>query len=198
MNATPVVVHLHDSGMPMAAVTLSVIACLALSLWRFVFIGLRRRPLVRAIARRHEPQNNVLEPGLQNLLRAGRAIIADDRSENSLGRADHIDPKNRAKTYLHRIVELTGATQSGNGYVLDVGKARFHVRYRRVSRIKDLTDPKSAHEETCFYPMQEGMPKAEEIATALLQLKNKPALFDRWAAQSGAFKADGQPFSPAQ
>jgi hypothetical protein len=40
------------------------------------------------------------------------------------------------------------------------------------------------------------MPKAEQIATALLQLRNKPAPFDRWAAQNGAFKADGQAFSP--
>jgi len=42
------------------------------------------------------------------------------------------------------------------------------------------------------------MPKAEEIATVLLQLTNNPALFDRWAAQSGAFRADGHPFRPAQ
>jgi hypothetical protein len=42
------------------------------------------------------------------------------------------------------------------------------------------------------------MPKAEEIATVLLQLTNNPGLFDRWAAQSGAFKADGQAFHHAQ
>jgi hypothetical protein len=42
------------------------------------------------------------------------------------------------------------------------------------------------------------MPKSEHIAAALLQLKNKPVLFDKWAAQSGAFKPDGQAFSPAQ
>jgi hypothetical protein len=40
------------------------------------------------------------------------------------------------------------------------------------------------------------MPKAEEIATALLQLANNPALFDKWAVRNGlAFKADGQVFS---
>jgi hypothetical protein len=43
------------------------------------------------------------------------------------------------------------------------------------------------------------MPKAEQIATALLQFKNNPALFDGWAAQNGlAFKADGQVFSRPQ
>jgi len=41
------------------------------------------------------------------------------------------------------------------------------------------------------------MPKAEQIATALLQLKNNPALFDEWAAQKSlTFKADGQIFHP--
>ena len=164
----------------MVIVTLSVIACLALSVWRFVFIGLRRRPL------------------RTNLVQTRRAMIAGDRFENSMDGVESIDRESRAKTYLHRIVALTGATKSGNGYVLDVGKTRFYVRYRRVGRVKDLTDPKSANDETCFYPIQEGMPKAEEIATALLQLKNNPALFSRWAAQSGAFKADGQGFSRAQ
>jgi hypothetical protein len=43
------------------------------------------------------------------------------------------------------------------------------------------------------------MPKAEQIATALLQLRNNPALFDRWAYQCGlSFKADGQVFTLAQ
>jgi len=39
------------------------------------------------------------------------------------------------------------------------------------------------------------MPKAEQIAAALLKLRNNPALFDRWARQRDlAFKADGQVF----
>jgi hypothetical protein len=112
---------------------------------------------------------------------------------------DHIDRKERAKTYLRRMVALTGATQMGNAYVLDVGKTRFHVRDRYVSRVREATDPKSAYEETCFYPVHKGMPKAEEIATALLQLANNPALFEKWAIQNGlAFKADGQVFTRAQ
>lgn len=180
----------------MASVILCVIFCLALSVWRFVFIGLRRRPLLRMGVAWQEQQNHALEPCLHNLLLAGRAIFADDCLESSLGHTDCTEPKNRAKAYLHRVVALTGATETGNDYVLDVGKARFHVRYRYVSRTKDPTDPKSAREETCFYPMLEGMPKVEEIATALLQLKNNPSLFDKWAVQNGqAFKADGEAFS---
>jgi len=64
--------------------------------------------------------------------------------------------------------------------------------------MRDVTDPKCEYEETCFYSAQKEMPKSEHIATALLQLKTNPALFDKWAAQSGAFKADGQAFGSAQ
>jgi len=126
------------------------------------------------------------------------AVIAENRFENSSGGLHFLDRKDRAKAYLRRIAALTGATQAGSAYVLDVGKMRFRVRDRHVSRLRDMTDPGCALEETCFYPVHIGMPKAEEIATALLQLMNNPALFDRWAAQSGAYKADGQAFSPAQ
>jgi hypothetical protein len=42
------------------------------------------------------------------------------------------------------------------------------------------------------------MPKAEQIATALLELANNPELFERWAARIGAVKADGQVFACAQ
>ena len=61
-----------------------------------------------------------------------------------------------------------------------------------------MTDPKCAYEETCFYSAHKEMPKSEHIATALLQLKNNPALFDRWSAKNGTFKADGQTFRPVQ
>jgi len=114
------------------------------------------------------------------------AVIAEGPLENS---AD------RAKRYLQCIAALTGATRVDDAYVLDVGKTRFHVRHRYVKRLRDTTDPECAYEETCFYPVHKGMPNAEEIATALLQLMNNPALFERWAAQNGAFKADGQAFS---
>jgi len=126
------------------------------------------------------------------------AVIAENQFENNSGGLHFLDRKDRAKAYLRRIAALTGATQTGSAYVLDVGKMRFRVRDRHVSRLRDITDPGCALEETCFYPVHRGMPKAEELATALLQLMNNPALFDRWAAQSGAYKADGQAFSPGQ
>jgi len=177
-----------------------MIAFLALMVWGFVFAGLRCRPWVRAIAPQQQRHNNVLlEEGLDISDPAGVAVIAGNRFENSSDDLDPFDRKDRAKRYLRRIVALTGATQMGNSYVLDVGKMRFQVGHRYVRRMRDMTDPRCAYEETCFYSAHEGMPKAEETATALLHLTNKPALFDKWAVQNGlAFKADGQVFSRTQ
>jgi hypothetical protein len=126
------------------------------------------------------------------------ALVAGEL-ENRADGADSIDRKYRAQNYLRRIIVLTGATQKGNCYFLDVGQTQFCVRSGYVTRVRNVTDPKCAHEETCFYPAHEDMPKAEQIATALLQLRNNPALFDRWAVErSLAFKADGHVFTRTQ
>ena len=85
-----------------------------------------------------------------------------------------------------------------NRYILDVGNTRFHVRDRYVRRLRDSTNPKCGYDETCFYCVHKAMTREEEIATVLLQLRNNPALFDRWAAECGAYKADGQVFARAQ
>jgi hypothetical protein len=183
----------------MAPANLSTIAFLALTVWRCMFAGLYRRPLARAIALRQQRHNSLLEEGLHISDPGGVAVIAGNRFENRSGDLDPFDRKDRAETYLRRIVALTGATQMGNGYALDIGTTRFHVRDRYVGRLRDMTDPECKYEETCFYPVHKGMPKAEEIATALLQLTNNPALFDNWAVQNGlAIKADGQVFTRAQ
>ena len=179
----------------MAPAILSVIAFLILVVWRFVLASPHRRHLVRAIATRQQRHSNLLAEGLRISGLGGVAVIAEGPLENSADDLDRLDRRGRAKRYLQRIAALTGATQSDDAYVLDVGKMRFHVRHRYVRRLRDTTDPECAYEETCFYPVHKGMPKAEEIATALLQLMNNPALFERWAAQNGAFKADGQAFS---
>ena len=181
----------------MVFITLPLVALFALIGWRFAFAGLWRRPLARETAAPQEQHNNVLEQGLHILELAGVAVIPDSRFEKDSDGEHPILPKDRAKTYLRRVVALTGATRMGTGYVLDVGTTRFHVRDRYVRRMRDVADPKCAYEGSCFYTV-DGMPTAEEIATALLQLKNNPALFDKWAAQSGVFKADGQAFSPAR
>jgi hypothetical protein len=183
----------------MTPAILSRIAFLALIVWRFVFAGLHRRPLVRAIAPQQQRHNNLLEDGFPNSDLGGVAAIASNRFENSTDGLDPFDRKDRAKRYLRRIVVLTGATQMDDAYVLDVGKMRFRVCDRYVRRLRDMTDPECPYEETCFYPVHKGMPEAEGIATALLQLTNNPALFDKWAVQNGlAFKADGQVFTRAQ
>jgi hypothetical protein len=190
------VVHFRHGGISMAPALLSVIAFLALVVWRFVFAGPHRWPLVRAIAPRQHRRDTILEEIFHISDPGGVAVIAGNRFENSSDSPDPIDRTDCAKAYLRRVVALTGATQMGDGYVLDVGTIRFHVRNGYIRRLRVAADPKSAYEETCFYPVHNGMPKAEEIATALLQLANNPALFDKWAVRNGlAFKADGQVFS---
>ena len=190
------VVHFRHGGISMAPAILSVIAFLALVVWRFVFAGPHRWPLVRAIAPRQHRRDSILEEVFHILDAGGVAVIAGNRFENSSDSPDPIDRTDCAKAYLRRVVALTGATQIGDEYVLDVGTTRFHVRNGYIRRLRVAADPKSAYEETCFYPVHKGMPKAEEIATALLQLANNPALFDKWAVRNGlAFKADGQVFS---
>jgi hypothetical protein len=177
----------------MVSTTLSLIAFFALIAWGLVFTSLRRRPLARGIAA-PQPQHNTFLRLVLNLERAGMPVITGNRLENGSADIGAFDRKDSARTYLARVVALTGDTQMGNAYDLAVGKTRFYVRYRYVRRLRDVTDPQGAYEETCFYPAKKEMPKSEHIATALLQLRNNPALFDRWAAQSGAFKADGQAF----
>ena len=122
-----------------------------------------------------------------------RPVIVTNRAENSRSRLSLMSREDSAaETYLRRIAVLTGATQMGNCYVLDVGKTRFFVRAAFVRCQRDTTDPQCAREETCFSPARQEMPAAEKIATALLQLKNNPQLFARWSGKSGALKASGE------
>jgi hypothetical protein len=161
---------------------LFLIPFLALTLWRFVFTGMEWGWPLGGI--------DALRPRQDDLLWQS---VTFDRSSLAVVAGQH------AQNYLRRIVALTGATQEGNCYFLDVGHTRFCVRGRYVARVLDMTDPKCAHEETCFSSAYKDMPKAEQIATALLQLKNNPELFDRWAVErSLAFKADGQVFTRTQ
>ena len=182
----------------MVPVALFLIPFLAVTLRRFVFTGVGREWLVGEIDPPRPRQNGPLELGLYLLDPVGLTLVAGEL-ENRADGADPVERKYRAQRYLRRIVALTGATRMGCGYALDVGTTRFHVRDRYVRRMQDVNNPKCAYEETCFYPAHKEMPKAEQIATALLQLKNNPALFDRWVAQNHvAFKADGQVFTRAQ
>ncbi len=181
----------------MVRVVLSLIPFLAVILRRFVFTGMEREWLVGEIDPLRPRQNGPVRAGPLHLRPSRLTLVAGELEDRADG-ADPVERKYRAKRYLRRIVALTGATQIGGAYVLDVGTTRFKVRDGYVRRVQDVTNPKCGYEETCFYPAHKEMPKAEQIATALLQLKSNPALFDGWAARNGAFKADGQVFTRAQ
>jgi len=175
----------------MVSATLSLTIFLTLIVWRLVF-GLHLRQSLTDASAPQRRDNNFLD------LAAVVAIAGDRFADNSHG-AGLLERKDHAKTYLRRIVALTGATRTVNRCILDVGKTRFVVRDRNVRRLRDSANPHRGYDETCFYSVHEGMPREEEIATVLLQLKSNPALFDNWVIRNGqAFKADGQVFTRPQ
>lgn len=183
----------------MPNVTLVLVIILALMLWRSVFAVLHRRNVLRETAGPRPHCDDTLQRRFQMLERAYTGVIAENGFDTGSDEVCPTDGSNRAETHLRRIVSLTGTKRMGNRFTLNVGKTIFHVRDRYVWRVPDSTNPECEANETCFYSAHKGIPKDEEIATALLQLKNNPALFDKWVRQNGqAFKADGQVFTRAQ
>lgn len=183
----------------MPNVTLVLLIIVAVMLWGSVFTVLHRRSLLRETAAPHPQYDNTLQLRFSMLERVYAGVIAENGFDPEADEVCLSDGSSRAKTYLRRIVSLAGARRMGNRYVLNVGKTMFHVRDRYVWRLPDSTNPECEVSETCFYSAHKGMPREEEIATVLLQLKNNPALFDKWVRQNGqAFKADGQVFTRAR
>ena len=196
---TRVAVYFPHRGICMPNVILVLIMILALMGWRYVFAVLHRKQVLRETAGPRPHYDNALQRRFRILERAYAGVIAENGFDPCSGEVCLSDGRGRAKTYLHRIAALTGGTQTDEGYCLDVGKTRFHVRDRYVRRLRDSTSPGCGYDESCFYCVRKGMPSAEEIASALLQLKNNPQLFDKWARQNGlAFKANGEVFTRAQ
>jgi hypothetical protein len=182
-----------SSAMLSVIVVLGLIGVLALLMWNIGFTGFRRRVFDQATDVRQAPPNQAYG------FSVAFSLFEDNPLGNGSGAASRVTKEERARAYLNRILALTGATQVDNAYVLNVGKVQFQLRDRFVRRLQNPKDPRAGFEETCFYLVHSGMPKAEEIATALLQLSNNPALFDKWALQNGvAFKADGRVFERAQ
>src|SRR5258708_10727920 len=103
-------------------------------------------------------------------------------------------PAERSEEYLERIAALTGAKQDDDGaYRLTSGSMRFLVGYKFVRVIS------RRGKSTCFSVATDpDMPRAEVVASALLQLKNNPRLFKKWRKQPGyTFKANGKMFRGA-
>jgi hypothetical protein len=160
-------------------VALALLSCMSVALiCGIVFVASERWLLVGEIAPPHRRQNNYPAWGFLSY-----------RENNS----DHV--RDRAQSYLLRVVALTNATEVDDGYLLNVGTNTFRVGDRYVRRLRGVNDAKSRYEQTCFFVPNQGMPSAEQIATALLMLKNDPTLFDKWAVRDRvSFKADGQTF----
>jgi len=182
----------------MPNVILLLFMILALMLWRSMLAVIHRRDVLRETGPRTRPRN-AFQPRFRTLERTSPRRIAEEGFHMGSHETRLSDRSRRAKTYLRHIAALTGATQADEAYILDVGKTRFYVRDRYVRRLRDAANPESGYDETCFYCLNRTMPRAEEIATVLLQLKNDPRLFDMWARQHGlAFKANGEVFTRAE
>ena len=180
----------------MPNVTLLLVMILALMLWRSVFAAMHRRDVLGETGLHH---GNASRRHSGILERAGARVSPREGFHMGSHEIRPSDRSLRAKAYLLRIVALTGGRQTDAGYLLDVGKTRFYVRDRFVRRMRDATNPECGYDETCFYCLNRAMPRAEETASALLQLKNNPGLFDKWARENGlAFKADGEVFTSAE
>ena len=132
----------------------------------------------------HDAELTLDRPGIS------MALSFDYESRAELQRRDE-----RAEAYLRRVVALTGAKHKRDYCVLEVGKTRFIVLGSHITRVRDVTDSMCQCEHTCFYLPSQYMPVSEKIATALLQLKNNPALFDGWFARKAILKPDGQIFA---
>jgi len=103
-------------------------------------------------------------------------------------------PARRAAEYLKRIARLTGAEHvHDETYRLRAGRRSFLVDYKLVRAISRRGNA------TCFsLAADPDIPSAEVVASALLQLKNNPRLFERWKQLPGhAFKANGKIFKGA-
>ena len=164
-------------------VALALLLCVSLALiCGIVFVASERRLLVGKNAAPHRRQNNLPGCGFLNYA-----------ENNSPGATSQV--RDQALRYLLRVVALTNATEMDDGYLLNAGTNTFHVRDRYIRRLRGVKDDNSRYEQTCFVVPNQSMPSAEQIATALLMLKNDPTLFDKWAVRDGeSFKADGQIF----
>jgi len=98
-------------------------------------------------------------------------------------------PAERAAEYLERITGLVGAEQDDAGaHHLTAGRTHFLVDYNYVHVI--LPRGESTYFSVVVYP---DIPCAEMVASALLQLKNNPRLFEKWRERQGdPFKANGE------
>src|SRR5216683_5309334 len=130
------------------------------------------------------------------LLRAGRSRPTDRPSAPRSNRLamrmqTKCTPAQRAAEYLKRVAALTGAEQvRGDSYWLRAGHRHFLVDSRFVRLIS------RRGESTCFSVAADpDIPGAEAVASALLQLKNNPRLFEKWRELQGyTFKANGKMF----
>src|SRR5258707_1192617 len=150
------------------AATLLSCVFLALIIWGIAFVGSQRWLLVGEIVLQQGRPNNRPAWGFHYHF-----------ENHSSGAGDNV--RAQAQRYLLRVVALTRARQVDDGdYLLPTGRMRLLVgdKFIRVSS--------NQGESTCFSVSADwDMPRAELVASALLQLKNNPGLFKQWREMQG-------------
>src|SRR5258708_16252126 len=152
------VVHFRHGGISMAPAILSVIAFLALVVWRFVFAGMHRWPLVRPIAPWQHRRNDILQEGLHISDPGDVAVVAGNVFEHSSGSLDPIDRRDPAIVFLRRVAALAGATEMGEEYVLNVAATRCHGRDGYIRGFPTAAVPHHASQQNTFYHLPIAMP----------------------------------------
>src|SRR5947208_10222538 len=151
--------------------------------WRLLGMEFRRRDLRRVgVVPR---QTNRVRPYAAHVFGQQSLPLFGSPRNNASAFAPLISKEQRAEAFLERILALTGAKKVDGSYVLNVATVQFQVRDRFIRRLQNPNDPKSPYEETCFYLVHNGMPKVEEIATALRTSRTIPRCLT-----SGLFKTE--------
>lgn len=94
-----------------------------------------------------------------------------------------------AQENLNMVIKAIGATNAGTigRYQLETSLGKFTVAPSAIF----LEEPNNKHFSTCYYPCTKHgvgvvMPWQENVASALLLLKDNPKIFFEWASQLNA------------
>jgi len=83
-----------------------------------------------------------------------------------------------AEKNLMRAVAALGAKRKGECVSMKVGRTRFTIKYRSVTR--------NGVKNTCYQHMyMQNLPWQESVASAMLILHRNPKIFDRWRSREG-------------
>jgi hypothetical protein len=79
---------------------------------------------------------------------------------------------------------VDSSTYPGPWVRIAINQCEYYISAGLVSKVKPHA---GGRQRTCYFVWQQKLPYAEVVASALLLLKNDPAIFDRWATHDGPY-----------